>query len=49
MLLCSRKYVNGEEKFIIVGVTSGSVTCGGGTPDFYTYLGQEEGCGVLQK
>jgi len=37
-----RKYVNGEEKFIIIGVTSGSVGCGGATPDFYTYLGQEE-------
>ena len=49
MFLCSRKFVNGEEKFIIIGVTSGSVECGGGTPEFYTYLEQEEVCGVLQK
>ena len=49
MLRFSRKFVNGEEKFIIIGVTSGSVECGGGTPDLYTYLEQEEVCGVLQK
>ena len=42
ILLCFRKFVDGEERFTILGVTSGSVTCGGGIPDFYTYLGQEE-------
>ena len=37
-----RNYVDGEERFTIIGVTSGSVRCGGGLPDFYEFLQQEK-------
>jgi hypothetical protein len=30
------------ERFEIVGVTSGSIKCGGGFPDFYTYVASNE-------
>ena len=35
--------MNGEEKFVILGATSGSIACGGGVPDFYTFLAHQEG------
>jgi len=37
-----RKFLNGAEKFVVLGATSGSITCGGGVPDFYTYLAHQD-------
>lgn len=44
-----RKFLKGEQKFFVVGVTSGSVQCGGGTPDFYTYLQYEQNLAWVHK
>jgi hypothetical protein len=33
-----REYRDGAERFTVIGVTSGTVGCGGTFPDFYTYV-----------
>ena len=41
----TRMFTNGEARYTIVGIVSGSLNgfkCGGGLPDYYTYVGNQE-------